>query len=994
MKFNKQIAYSLLLTAGIGSATFWASNCSEPEAATKSPVELVNPFIGTGGHGHTFPGATVPFGMVQLSPDTRLEGWDGCSGYHFTDSIVYGFSHTHLSGTGVSDYGDVLLMPVTGETTFDNGYKTSVDEGYASRFDKKTEKASPGYYSMHLTDYNIDVELTATERTGWHKYSFPTEEAASIILDLQHRDRATSAGLKIVSETEVEGHRISAAWAREQHVYFVAQFSSPIQAHQLAEKDSVQPDASSLTGTHVKAALDFGKLDKPLIVKVGISATSIEGARKNLEQEGQGWDFDKTHQAAVSKWESSLGKISIKGGTKSQQTTFYTALYHNMLAPNLFSDVDGKYRGHDMQIHQADQTNVYTVFSLWDTFRATHPLYTLIEQKRTNEFINTFLNQYEQGGLLPVWELAGNETFCMIGYHSVPVIADAYAKGIRDYDVNKAFEAMKFSSNKDHLGLSSYRSHGYIPSADEAESVSKTLEYSYDDWCIAMMASDLGKSEDAAEYTKRSQSYKNIYDPETGFMRARQNGGWFGPFDPAEVNFNYTEANSWQYSLFAPHDVTGLMDIMGGKEGVETMLDNLFSASSETSGRHQADITGLIGQYAHGNEPSHHMAYLYNYINHPWKTQHRVRQIMDELYTDQPDGLSGNEDCGQMSAWYVLSAMGFYSVTPGLDYYTIGTPLFEAATLNLENGNKFTVSAENHGAANMYIQSATLNGEPWTKSYINHADIMKGGNIVFTMGPEPNKNWGNNEADIPVASAGTSKITPVPFILAEARSFQDSMAIEMGCAMPDVTIHYTTDGSEPTTDSPVYTEKFFIHETCDIKAIAVSSAKQPSYPVEGRYLKITNKMSITVNSKYANQYNAGGDMALIDQIRAGQDFRTGVWQGYREDLEVIIDLHDQTKITSLSTGFHQDIKSWIFFPPEVEYSVSNDGNEFRSVGVVKPTVPDNQYGKFSEDFTAKVNETARYIKINAKNYGVCPDWHLGAGGVTWIFTDEFMLNQH
>ena len=695
-----------LLSSVLGLAIIMLFSFAKVEKGIP-PINYVNPFIGTGGHGHNFPGPTVPFGMVQLSPDTRLEGWDGCSGYHFTDSVVYGFSHTHLSGTGCSDYGDILFMPTTGVVKYDNGYKSGVGNGYSSRFSKSTEKASPGYYSVMLSDYKVKVELSATCRVGFHKYTFPASKQSNIIVDLLHRDEVIDSKLRIVSPTEIEGFRRSKEWADDQHVYFVARFSKPFTKAGLALDEKIQEGVSELSGKNVKAAFTFTTTNNEVIyVKVGISGVSIEGARKNLDAEIQGWDFQKTVQDARNLWSKELSKIEVEGGSKKQLSAFYTALYHTMIQPNVYMDVDGQYRGRDLKIHKADNFTNYTVFSLWDTYRACHPLYALIDQKRTNDFINTFLVQYEQGGLLPVWELSGNETNCMIGYHSIPVIVDAYMKGIRGYDADKIFDAMKASAESDQFGLSAYKKYGYIPSGAEKEDVSRTLEYAYDDWCISLFAKDLGRKADYERYIKRAQYYKNVFDPSTGYMRAKRNGSFISPFDPFEVNGHYTEANSWQYSFAVQQDITGLLNLQGGKDKFAAKLDALFSAKEETTGKVQSDISGLIGQYAHGNEPSHHMAYLYNYAEQAWKTQEKINFIQNNFYTDQPDGLIGNEDCGQMSAWLVMSAMGFYSVTPGSDYYVIGTPQFKKVTIHLENGRTFTVKANGVSEKNFYIQSA------------------------------------------------------------------------------------------------------------------------------------------------------------------------------------------------------------------------------------------------------------------------------------------------
>ncbi|MDC1109306.1 GH92 family glycosyl hydrolase, partial [Flavobacteriaceae bacterium] len=618
------------------------------DQSNKNLTSYVNTFVGTGGHGHTYPGATLPFGMMQLSPDTRLDGWDGCSGYHYSDSHIYGFSHTHLSGTGVSDYGDVLLMP-TNKINFNNG--SDGKDGYRSSFLHENEVASPGHYNVYLDDTNIEVSLSVSKRSGIHKYKFSKGSKQIVILDLEHRDEVLDSKLLVENNQLVSGHRFSKAWATDQRLFFDIEFSRPFTNVTFLE--------GKTSGKKVKAAFEFDLSESNILeVQVGISAVDNEGSRKNRITELKDKSLDKLRVEANTIWEEQLNKIIVETYDKQDMYTFYSALYHTMIAPNLYQDVDGRYRGMDMNIHQDEKSDYYTVFSLWDTYRAAHPLYTIIEQERTNDFINTFLNKYDEGGIMPIWDLAANYTDCMIGYHAVPVIADAYLKGIRDYDVNKAFEAMKHSAVQDKLGLASYKNLGFIPVENESESVSKTLEYAYDDWTIAMMAKDLGFEKDYKTFIQRTQNYKNVYDPETKFMRGRLNNKWFAPFDPYEVNYNYTEANSWHYSFYTPQDISGHINLMGGKSSYEQRLDELFSANSQTSGRNQSDITGLIGQYAHGNEPSHHMAYLYNFVNKPYKTQEMVRKILEEQYSNSPDGISGNEDCGQMSAWYVFSALG------------------------------------------------------------------------------------------------------------------------------------------------------------------------------------------------------------------------------------------------------------------------------------------------------------------------------------------------
>jgi predicted alpha-1,2-mannosidase len=963
-------------------------SCTSIDSSQKSEKELdtdlinyVNPFIGTGGHGHTFPGATMPFGMMQLSPDTRLTGWDGCSGYHYTDEYIYGFSHTHLSGTGVSDYGDVLLMP-TNEINFNNG--ADAKKGYRAHFSHDNEFAEPGYYKVKLDSTSIEVELTVSERSGIHKYQFPSAENQVVILDLVHRDKVLDAKIEKVSDTKIEGYRFSEAWAADQRLFFSIETSHPF-----ADKLQLPSEAGKPGGR--RTALRFiNPNNEPILIKVGISAVDIQGAEINLKQEIGDKSFADVKSLAQKAWQKQLEKIIIESDNEDDKTNFYTSRYHSMIAPNLYQDVDGRYRDMDMKIHQSDEHTHYTVFSLWDTYRATHPLYTIIEQKRTNDFIKTFIKKYETGGIMPIWDLSANYTGCMIGYHAVPVIADAYMKGIRDYDVDKAFEAMLHSASRDKLGLNHYKSLGFIPVEKESESVSKTLEYAYDDWTIAKMAEAMGKQEEYETYIKRAQSYKNVFDPETQFMRGRFRNTWFSPFDPYEVNFNYTEANAWQYSFYVPQDISGFIDLLGGKHQLEAQLDELFTAEQTTSGRHQADITGLIGQYAHGNEPSHHMAYLYNFINKPSKTQEYVDEILTTLYKNKPDGISGNEDCGQMSAWYVLSSMGFYPVTPGSNEYIIGRPLFDKATITLENGKTFTIEAKNNSKENKYIQSAKLNNKVYSKSYFNHQDIIDGGSLVFEMTNKPS-DWGTKDEDIPVTKIKDHLIVPPPFIAKGEIAFKGETEIELKTVDKEAKIFYRLGLKG---GFKVYKEAFVIDKYIGLSVYAERDGVK-SETISTDFYKIDPNLKIELQTEYANQYNAGGQNALIDGIFGTEDFRTGTWQGYFDkDVIATIDLGSLKQIQSISTQFLQDQKSWIFLPTEIEILTSVDGENFKSAykkqfQKVKP-IDAPSIEKLNIDVE---EENIRYVKIIAKKLGQLPEWHLGYAqdGRSWLFIDEIEI---
>ncbi|MBT8266532.1 MAG: GH92 family glycosyl hydrolase [Bacteroidia bacterium] len=958
-----------------------SSTDKTPAQKDQQLISYVNPFIGTGGHGHTYPGATMPFGMMQLSPDTRLDGWDGCSGYHYSDDYIYGFSHTHLSGTGVSDYGDILLMP-TNEIVFNNG--SDGKKGYRDHFSHDNEIAEPGFYKVHLDSTNIDVELTVSKRSGMHKYQFPSAENQVVILDLIHRDKVLDAKIEKISDTEIQGYRFSDAWATDQRLFFYFKTSHPF-------TDMLQsPPKYGMPGGRKTALTFINPNNEPVYIKIGISAVDVAGAKKNLEAEIADKSFEQVKKEAQDLWEKQLEKIIIESDNLDYKTNFYTALYHTMLAPNLYQDVDGKYRGMDLNIHQTTAFDYYTVFSLWDTYRAAHPLYTIIEQERTNDFIKTFISKYQEGGIMPIWDLSANYTGCMIGYHAVPVIADAYLKGIKNYDVEKAFEAMKHSASQNKLGLESYKKYGFIPVEEESESVSKTLEYAYDDWTIAQMAKSLGKSDDYKYYLQRAQNYKNVFDPETQFMRGRFRNTWFSPFDPYEVNFNYTEANAWQYSYYVPQDVSGFMNLLGGKKQLIAHLDKLFTAEAETSGRDQADITGLIGQYAHGNEPSHHMAYLYNYAGRPDKTMEKVHKILTELYQNAPDGISGNEDCGQMSAWYVFSSLGFYPVTPGSNDYIIGTPLFKKATINLESGKQFTINAHNLSSTHIYIESARLNNSKLESTFITHEDIMNGGVLDFYMTDNP-AIWGSREGSEPISSIDEQLIVPMPYIAEGQVAFKGETEVVLKNSDKEALIFYQLNDQE----FKQYQEPIKIKEPLELSVYSEKNGVK-SATMTTQFYKIDPNISITLETEYANQYNAGGNDALIDGILGTLDFRTGTWQGYwDEDLIATIDLGSIKPISNVSVNFLQDQRSWIFYPTEVSCFVSTDGINFKlSEKVLINSTLQSENSEIKTISFKQDPTNGRYIKIIAKKLGVLPVWHLGYehDGRSWIFVDEIRIN--
>jgi predicted alpha-1,2-mannosidase len=957
-------------------------------------TQYVNPFIGTGGHGHTYPGAVVPHGMVQLSPDTRLEGWDGCGGYHYSDSFIYGFTHTHLSGTGCTDYGDILLMP-------GNGNPSPSNKIYGSLFSHNSESASPGYYKVNLIDDNIDVELTATERVGFHHYTFSNPENNYVVLDLKHRDEVLESSLKIEDEFTVSGLRRSKAWADNQYVYFVMKFSSPIKKMGIWNNDLlIENSIKNVDNSkNLKAFFSFDlSTSKDIYVKVAISPVSIDGAKKNLDAETAGADFMKVKSETQKKWNQELSRIEIqvKSTDKNKLTIFYTALYHTAIVPNINMDIDGQYRGRDNQIHKAEDFTYYSVFSLWDTYRAAHPLYTIIDQKRSLDYIKTFLVQYQQGGRLPVWELSSCETDCMIGYHSVPVIVDAYMKGINQFDTTLALEAMMKSANWNHLGLPALISNGMITVEDEHESVSKNLEYAYDDYCIAMYAKSLGNNEAYTKFIKRAQYYKNILDFKTGFVRPRKNGGWISPFDPREVNNHFTEANSWQYSFYFPQDINGYISMMGGKKKLETKLDALFNENSKTTGRDQSDITGLIGQYAHGNEPSHHIIYLYDYTDNPAKAQFYANKVMNEFYKNSPDGLIGNEDCGQMSAWYVMSALGFYPVTPGNNKYMIGSPQFSLVQIHLENGKSFVVNSVNKNEKNFYIQNTLLSTTQklkpteWQYPFLNHDDIANGGLVTFNMTDKPVNCFTLPNNDEELSNMNDSKIVLNPIIEGGNISFTGKKTISISSPQKGVKIYYSTNGELPNEKMKLYVNPIVIDSSMELKAIAVDKDNIKSAITTASFRKKSNNWSVKLNSTYEPQYNGGGADGLIDGIHGTTNWRMGNWQGYQlQNPEMIIDLKKQITVSKVSIGFLQDVRAWIVMPKKVSVFISQDGVNFEKVYLGENYIPIEDVNPQTKKVEAVFEkQPCRYIKIVAEQFGKLPSWHEGAGGDTHIFIDE------
>ena len=961
-------------------------------ACNRELTDYVNPFVGTDLHGHTYPGAVVPFGMIQPGPDTRLEGWDGCSCYHYSDDTLYGFSHTHLSGTGVEDYGDILLMPFMGEMSADQ----IINKDYKSHFAHRNEDAEPGYYCVILDQSRIMAELTCTERVAFHKYNFPSNGSKGIVVDLTHRDKTLSCTLAFDSTANrLTGYRHSSSWSPNQHCHFALSASEPIARVEYFKAPDGKVDDES---PRAYAVLYFADNVKEVELQVAISAVDEQGALCNLAT-AEGLRFDEARQQAHNAWLKELGKIEVEGGDKEDLRVFYTSLYHCMLSPYLYSDADGRYRGQNDSIYTcAEGRKIYTVFSLWDTYRALHPLLTLIDRERTADFIYTFARCWETGGELPMWELASHETHCMIGYHACPVILDALRAGILDEFSpelrQELLQAMVATSNRTPAHVA-YAQQGFLSSEVDNESVSKTLEYAFDDWCIAQYAKAIeADSALIAEYERRSLSWMNIMD-DKGFMHARRNGGFVTPFSPSEVNNHYTEANSWQYSTYVPHHLKQYFALLGGNDVAERFIDSLFHTTAKLEGRDQSDIDGLIGLYAHGNEPSHHAAYLYNYLGRQWKTAELVRKICLEMYTSQPDGEIGNDDCGQMAAWYVLSALGFYPVCPGSDHYAVGSPLFEKATLHLENGNSLVINCNGQGHKNPYVGSLAVNGVATQCAFLSGSQLREGGVLDFAMSASPNEQFGSEGIELFLTSAHTDSPVPAPYFSRWEQRFNDSTSVAILSPHP---IYYTTDGTMPDTLSARYTSPIPVKSDIVLKAVAFDG-KHYSAVATQQLTRFVADKRLSYLTEPDQQYRDSGEEGLIDRLYGTVNYRIGGWQGWQGDAEVVIDLLEPRPLTGVKVDCLSDCRSWVFFPSAISVEASSDGTTYKSVASRNHLADDamkdpdwnyKQDGRQSA-FILPLNTTARYLRIKVTNYGILPSWHISAGQHAWLFIDEIEI---
>ena len=992
------------------------TSCAEKQKL----IQYVDPMIGTDAHTHTFPGATTPFGMVQVSPSNDFKSWDWCSGYHYSDSILKGFAHTHISGAGLAGLGDILLMPTSGATKLKDGTEKDPDSGFRSRFSHDREVASAGYYSVVLDDYDIKAELTCTPRVGFHKYTYKRAGKGNIIIDPTHHiaENLYASGLEFLSDTEMRGYKHSNGEFGNRKVYFYAKCSKKFKKKGVAINDLIIPDQNSASDRKVKGFVSFDvKAGEQVEVKVAISHVSYEGAKANFNAEAEKLSFDEALVAAQEVWEEKLNKFEIQTKSLSEKRTFYTAVYRTMISPNRISDVTGEYRVEGKKYHSDYEQ--YSNFSTWDTYRATHPLMAIVEQDKTVDFVNSLVSRHTVSKVgLPFWEGLGHDNFCMIGYNTVPVITDAIMKEIPGIDVESAYDAMRSASFSLEKNSNAYGANGmkyyidmnFIPSKVGC-SVSKTTEYNYFDWCISEVAGKLAKLDDVSLFRERATGYRNLFDEKSGYLLPLAQNGKLLDLDRTKWDgliTNYVSGNIWGYSTYVPHDMGYLMNLHGGKKNFSEWLDTIFADDSEMGGSQHVDISGFIGKYGHGDEPSHQMTYLYDFAGQPWKTQKLVREILPKFYQDHPAGLNNNDDLGQMAAWYIFSSMGFYPVCPGSNQYQIGSPAYTKATINLENGSAFTVIANNNSKDNVYIQSAKLNGKTFSKPFLSYNQIKNGGELVFEMGNKPNKEWGSKENDIAdmvgVKPTNTyplhkEKQVLMPFNGDETFIFENQKTIAVKCNTIDAEIRYTTDGSEPTLKSKLYTNAFTIRKNTTLNAKAFKSGLKESNTFEVSYFK-----GIQYNSKAGypkvslaketSGYGEASGKQLFDGQFGTLIFNDGSWTGIdSHDLEATIDLGRQRTIREVTTGFLVNTGNWIFNPESIEVLVSSDNKSFKSVRKVKTNTP-GETARYIERTPLSFNPTlSRYVKVKFKNKLV-PSWHVGGGNNRnhWIFVDEIVID--
>lgn len=987
---------------------------------TEHYISYVNPMIGTGGHGHTFPGATTPFGMVQLSPSNDFKAWDWCSGYHYSDTVLKGFAHTHISGAGLAGLGDILFMPTKGNPTVKPGTEKNPESGYRSRFSHNREKASPGYYRVHLDDYNVEAELTATPRVGIHRYTFLDGGLSNIIIDPTHciAESVYGTEVEIVSDTEIRGYKHSNGEGGNRKVYFYAKFSKPFKKAVIVIDDSIDTKKASASGHNVKAYVSYN-LEKgdAVQVKVALSFVSYEGAYKNLQKEASNLNFDEARKEAEKLWEEKLSRISIGKADEHQKNIFYTGLYHSFISPNIISDVDGNYNI-EQKVYHGNEVQ-YSNYSTWDTYRALHPLFTIIEQKKTAEFVNSLSSREKVAKTgLPYWECVGHDNKCMPGYSPIAIMAEAIVKDIKGIDREDAYKAMynaSFNSDKSspNYGYNSkidYLNYGFIP-AEITQSVSKTVENAYYDYCVSQAAKKLGKNKDAEVFLKRSLGYRNLFDSSSGYLLPRMSTGKFvyPKMDQwAGLISNYISGNIWGYSTYTPQDMTGIIQLHGGAKKYDKFLDKIFNDTSKMKGEQHGDISGFIGKYGHGDEPSHHMTYLYDYVGQPWKTQKLVHQVMKTQYFDKPNGLINNEDLGQMSAWYIFSSMGFYPVSPVDAKYVFGSPSFKMMQIHLENGNIFTIKAPKVSEKNIYIQSVKLNEKLYDKVYINHSEIMKGGVLEFEMGEKPNFSFGKKTDALPITllnkqpkiilKACFTPEDPNPDIF-----FTNQRKITLQSTNDSAIIRYTIDGSEPNANSAIYKNPLTINKYTLLKAACFSDKRTNKLSRSRTFAKEYFK-SILADlpenypkihySPVPKRYGKADGSQLIDQRLATMNFSDGRWTGISgKNIEAVIDLGKQVKINEINLRTLTDTHVWIFPPKNITVYTSLNNENFTKIAALNSiATPKNEEKRILIHKLNFVALKTRYVKVKMDNFGPIPAWHGGAGKLPWLFVDEIIIN--
>lgn len=981
----------------------------------KDVLDYVDPFIGTGAHGHTFPGATTPFGMVQLSPSNDFKGWDWCSGYHKSDSVLKGFAHTHVSGTGLAGLGDILMMPTSGEVKTNPGTESNPESGFRSRFSHDKEKASAGYYYVNLTDYEIDVELTSSPRVGFHRYTFNKGGKSNVVIDPTHNimEKVFATKLEIISDTEIRGYKKCHGEGGDRKIFFKAQFSKPF------DKSGIVSDGKNISaknienGSENRAFVTFNNLKRGEVVevKVALSFTGLDGANKNFIAEASTKNFDKALSESKKIWRDVISKIDVEKASLKQKRILYSGLYHMYIAPNTISDVDGKYWV-DGRVEQSKHKQ-FSTYSTWDTFRATHPMFTIIDKERTSQIANSLISRYtEQKLTMPIWELCGNDNACMIAYSPVSVIADAALKGIKGVSLNDAFEASKYtalnftkvSPNSGGPGTKELDEFGFIPS-EIIQSVSKNMETSYMDWCIYMMAKKLKRNDDTTFFMKRAHSIFNLYNEENGWFWPRSMGG-----KPVEIDFsgwkdlqrNYISGNIWGYSTFVPHAMQKLIKIKGGNAEFNKWLDKIFADTTQIGGHAHVDISGFIGKYGHGDEPSHQMPYLYNYSGQPWKSQKLVRQSLSSFYDDTPEGIENNEDCGQMSAWYIFSSLGFYPVCPGDQKYIFGSPLLEKASLVLEDGKRFTVVSKNNSEDNVYINKVVLNGKKITRNYITHSEIMSGGELVFYMSDKPNRSRGVNSFDLPDYGNSNKPVefeepqrkkAYTPYELNSTNVFNNKRVVTLKSYDYNAKIRYTLNGKEPDNKSKLYTKPIILRSDVMLKSKAFLGGMKSSEEFSREYYKtsgILEKAKITLVTK-PKRYGMGDGSQIFDKKTGSVDFNDGSWSGFDgENLEVILDFPTEQKINSIVVGALTSTFSWIFPPKSVEVYTIDATNKETLAGKLNVDMPLGETKEINR-FKINVSKKSKRFKLVVRHTGKLPKWHGGSGNIGWMFIDEVVV---